>query len=88
MPTTCHESQDFPVTEPYTLVGAAKPQLAALTVNTLKSCLKYYWLATIGNKAALVDHLHNHLCSLQPGNADSASLQPNNSVTDNLLLKQ
>ena len=73
MPATRRESQDSPVTEPYTLVGAPKPQLAALTVNALKSHLKHYRLATTGNKAALVDRLYNHLRSLQPGNADPVS---------------
>jgi len=36
-----------------------------------------------GNKATLVDRLYNHLCSLQPGNADPASAagsQANNPV--------
>jgi len=55
--------------------------LATSTVNALKSHLKHYQLATTGNKAALVDR---HLSSLQPGNADSASVagsQANNLVT-------
>ena len=73
MPATRRKSQDLPVTEPYTLVGAPKPQLAALTVNALRSHLKHYHLATTGNKAALVDRLHNHLSSLQPGNTNPAS---------------
>ena len=84
MPATRRKSQDSPVTEPYTLVGTPKPQLTALMVTALKSHLKYYRLATTGNKAALVDRLYNHLRSLQPGNADPASAvgsQANNLVT-------
>ena len=81
MPATRHESQDLPVTEPYTLVGAPKPQLAALTVNALRSHLKHYHLATTGNKAALVDRLHNHLSSLQPGNTNPASAAGSQTTT-------
>ena len=82
MPVTRHESQDFPVTNLYTVVGTPKPRLVALMVNALKSHLKHYWLATTGNKAALVDHLRS---SLQPGNANPASVadsQANNLVTE------
>ena len=81
MPATRRKSQDLPVAEPYTLVGAPKPQLAALTVNALRSHLKHYHLATTGNEAALVDHLHNHLSSLQPGNTNPASAAGSQTTT-------
>ena len=81
MPVTRRESQDLPLTEPYTLVGAPKPQLAALTVNALRSHLKHYHLATTGNKAALVDRLHIHLSSLQPGNTNPASAAGSQTTT-------
>ena len=81
MPATRRKSQDLPVTEPYTLVGAPKPQLAALTVNALRSHLKHYHLATTGNKAALVDCLHNYLSSLQPGNTNPASAAGSQTTT-------
>ena len=55
MPAMRRESQGPPVAEPYTLVGAPKPQLAALTVTALKSHLKHYGLATKRTKATLVD---------------------------------
>ena len=81
MPATRRESQDLPVIEPYILVGAPKPQLAALTVNALRSHLKHYHLATTGNKAALVDRLHNHLSSFQPGNTNPASAAGSQTTT-------
>ena len=83
MPATRRSAQDAPVTEPYTLVGASKPQLAALTVAALKSHLKHYHLPTTGNKAALVDRLHYHLCSLQdsPAVTSTQSANPGTPLT-------
>ena len=54
MPATRRESQGPPVAEPYTLVGAPKPQLVAMTVTALKLHLKHYHLAKTGTKAMLV----------------------------------
>ena len=56
--TTSEETRQF---LPYSLDGASKAQLTALTVAALKSHLKYFKLQTAGNKAALVDRLHSHL---------------------------
>jgi len=60
-------------TAPYSLTGASKPLLNALTVGALKSHLKHFHLPTTGNKTALVDRLHTHLQSL--GNLTNQSQQ-------------
>ena len=70
MPATRRASES-PAAEPYSLVGAPKSQLAALTVTALKSHLQHYRLPTTGKKAALVDRLYNHICSLSEGAAGS-----------------
>ena len=46
---------------PYSLSGASKPQLTALTVAALKSHLKHFKLSTTGKKSVLVDRLLSHL---------------------------
>ena len=65
MPATHHASES-PAAKP---VGMPKSQLAALTVMALKSHLQHYCLPTTGNKAALVDRLYDHICSLSEGAA-------------------
>ena len=62
MPATRRTTVDEPSsTAPYSLSGASKPQLTALTVAALKSHLKHFKLPTTGKKSELVDRLHSHL---------------------------
>ena len=66
MPVTRRATQRTTVDEPssaapYSLLGASKPQLTALTVATLKLHLKHFKLSTTGKKSELVDHLLSHL---------------------------
>ena len=70
IPATRRASES-PAAKPYSLVGAPKSQLVALTVTALKSHLQHYRLPTTGKKAALIDHLYNHICSLSKGAAGS-----------------
>jgi len=62
---------------PYTLNGATKAQLVALTVASLKSHLKHYKLQVVGNKTALVDHLYSHLAGTQENVIDSPQAATN-----------
>jgi len=64
MPATSHAPQESPAAEPYSLIGAPKSPLAALTVTTLKSHLQHYRLPTTGKKVVLVDRLHDYIASL------------------------
>ena len=58
MPATCCTTGSA---APYSLLGASKPQLTALTVAALKSHLKHFKLSTTGKKSVLVDRLLSHL---------------------------
>ena len=68
-------------TAPYSLTGASKPLLNALTVGALKSHLKHFHLPTTGNKASLVNRLHTHLQSL--GNPTNQSQENATNSTSN-----
>ena len=62
MPATRRNSAREPRSAaPYSLSGASRPQLTALTVAALKSHLKHFKLLTTGKKSELVDRLHSHL---------------------------
>ena len=62
MPATRRNSASEPRSAaPYSLSGASRPQLTALTVAALKSHLKHFKLLTTGKKSELVDRLHSHL---------------------------
>ena len=62
MPATRRNSASEPRSAaPYSLLGASRPQLTALTVAALKSHLKHFKLLTTGKKSELVDRLHSHL---------------------------
>jgi len=56
----------------YSLSGASKPQLAALTVAALKSHLKHFKLPITGKKSVLVDRLHSHSHSSQENVSDDS----------------
>ena len=74
MPATRRNSASKPCSAaPYSLLGASRPQLTALTVAALKSHLKHFKLLTTRKKSELVDRLHSHL------HADSTT---NPQVTD------
>jgi len=62
---------------PYTLNGATKAQLAALTVASLKSHLKHFKLQVAGNKTALVNRLYSHLAGIQDDANDSPQAATN-----------
>ena len=62
MPATRRATVDEPSSAaPYSLSGASKSHLTALTVAALKSHLKHFKLSTIGKKSELVDRLHSRL---------------------------
>ena len=62
MPATCRTTGGGPCSAaPYSLSGASKAQLTALTVAALKSHLKHFKLSTTGKKSVLVDQLFSHL---------------------------
>ena len=64
---------------PYSLTGASKPQLTALTVAALKSHLKHFKLSTTGKKSELVDRLHSHLHSSQQDSTTESQVTINSS---------
>ena len=64
---------------PYSLAGASKPQLTALTVAALKSHLKHFKLSTTGKKSELVDRLHSHLHSSQQDSTTESQVTVNSS---------
>ena len=77
MPATRRSSANEPSSAaPYSLSGASKPQLTALTVAALKSHLKHFKLPSAGKKSELVDRLHSYL------HADSIT---DSQVTDSQL---
>ena len=77
MPATRRSSDNEPSSAaPYSLSGASKPQLTALTVAALKSHLKHFKLSPAGKKSELVDRLHSYL------HADSIT---DSQVTDSQL---
>jgi len=51
---------------PFSLLGASKSQLSALTVAALKSHLKHFKLSVAGRKSELVDRLHSRLLADNP----------------------
>ena len=62
MPATRRSSaNELSSAAPYSLSGASKPQLTALTVAALKSHLKHFKLSSAGKKSELVDRLHSYL---------------------------
>jgi len=67
MPATRRNSTTEPSsTIPYSLSGAPKSQLTALTVAALKSHLKHFKLPVAGRKSELVDRLHSRLLADNP----------------------
>ena len=58
MLATCHTTDSA---AHYSLLGALKPQLTAMTVVALKLHLKHFKLSTTGKKSVLVDWLLSHL---------------------------
>ena len=58
--TRCNPASEPCSAAPYSLSGASRPQLTALTVAALKLHLKHFKLLTTGEKSKLVDRLHSH----------------------------